>query len=160
MSKFNYREPCFAMPHVKNRHRDHQLSTQFGLRRGIFEIEISRHMSPALIFDEFEERPFTENRRWRDSDLKIHGDPQTATDFVRVNAKETFVCRFGQPQQSHVSRQRLESPRAFIRDVHASVTQSRARQSEFIARATASELLNPRPRRCFALKLFLRRCFS
>jgi hypothetical protein len=54
-------------------------------------------MSPALIFDEFEERPFTENRRWRDSDLKIHTHPQSATDFVGLNAIVMPVCRSGQP---------------------------------------------------------------
>jgi hypothetical protein len=53
-------------------------------------------MSSALIFDEFEERPFTENRRWRDSDLKIHAHPQSATDFLSVNAIESFVCPSGQ----------------------------------------------------------------
>jgi hypothetical protein len=71
-------------------------STQPGLRRGIFEIETSRHMSPALIFDELEEGPFTENRRWRDSNLKIHTHLQTATDFVGVNAIVRPVCRSGQ----------------------------------------------------------------
>ncbi|MDT3684926.1 MAG: hypothetical protein RO009_07785 [Pseudorhodoplanes sp.] len=53
-------------------------------------------MSPALIFDELEERPFTENRRWRDSDLKIHTRLQTATDFVGVSSIVTPVCRSGQ----------------------------------------------------------------
>lgn len=53
-------------------------------------------MSPALIFDELEEEPFTENRRWRDSELKIHTHLQTATDFVGVSAIVTVVCRSGQ----------------------------------------------------------------
>lgn len=83
---------------ISKRHRDDQPYhlRKYGLRRGIFEVETSRHMSPALIFDEFEERPFTENRRWRDSDLKIHTHPQTATDFVGLNAIVTPVCRSGQ----------------------------------------------------------------
>jgi hypothetical protein len=97
LSKFNYREPCFAMSEIKTASRRSAYHLRnFGLRRGIFEIETSRHISPVLILDEFEERPFTEDRRWRDSNLKIHTHPQTATIFVRVNARETFVCRFGQ----------------------------------------------------------------
>jgi hypothetical protein len=72
-------------------------------------------MSPALIFDEFEEEPFTENRRWRDSDLKIHTHPQTATDFVGVKAIVRLVCRSGQPCVCKLSRQRLESACGFSR---------------------------------------------
>lgn len=84
------------MSEIKHHHDDQLSLRKRGLRRKIFEIETSRHMPPALIFDEFEERPFTEGRRWRDSDLKIHAHPQSATAFVRVNAIETSVCPSGQ----------------------------------------------------------------
>jgi hypothetical protein len=83
----------------ENDRDDQLLLTPLGLRRGTFEFETSTHKSPVLVFDEFEERPFTEDRRWRDSDLKIHGHPQSATDFVRLNAIVTVVCRSGQAKQ-------------------------------------------------------------
>lgn len=54
LSKFDYREPCFALPEIKTASRRSAI-TYANLVLGILELETSRHISPVLILDEFKE---------------------------------------------------------------------------------------------------------
>lgn len=117
-------------------------------------------MSSALIFDEFEEEPFTENRRWRDSELKIHTHLQTAMDFVGVNAIVTSVCRSGQHHVWEASWQRLESSCGFLRFIVLIYLATGIARRRSCRIPDDRRHKNPKPRTCFGVKLFLFRCFS
>jgi hypothetical protein len=111
-------------------------------------------MPPALIFDEFVERPFTENSRWRGSNLKIHALHQAATCLLPVKRKQ-FDC--GAPDTRSlckVSSQRLESSHGFFPDVGFSRTARWRKNPEIAAFPSGVRRWFSMPRSRIELKAF------
>jgi hypothetical protein len=117
-------------------------------------------MSPALIEDEFQNRPLTENSRWRESEFKETQVAQARNEFVNAaNRSDRLVATPSQCGCANCHHNVLNSHADFLCATHGDRNGRRRACRAIVAVMHRSVRANCRPRSFHPDKLLLNRIF-